>query len=151
NDRSGAGTIFHHHGLVEPLRRLVRQGPTDNVVAAARPDRHDDLDWPRLATEIAPTGLPSRSMGTASPLRQFPASANSCEYSGSARRSGTWAMRPSNTARPASTKRSGRFGYVWKSFFRTSGVKLWVAASVKRSPSYRKTKLNIASHRRAAL
>src|SRR5262245_57892853 len=90
-------------------------------------------------------------MGTASPARQFPASANSREYSPSARRSWTWAILPSNTARPASTERSGRLGYIWERRFRSSGVKLFVAVTCRRSPSYRKTPLNTASHRRAAL
>jgi hypothetical protein len=44
DDRSGAGAIFHDDGLAEPLRQLVCQRPPDDVIAAGRPDRHDDLD-----------------------------------------------------------------------------------------------------------
>jgi hypothetical protein len=35
---------------------------------------------------------------------------------------------PSHTARPAAVERSDRAGYVLKSLFRTSDVKLWVAS-----------------------
>ena len=44
DDGAGAGAVFHHHALPQPLAELVGQQPADDVVAAGRPDRHDDLD-----------------------------------------------------------------------------------------------------------
>src|SRR5262249_60676189 len=45
DDRPGSGGIFHDNSLAESLRKLVRERPTDDVLAAARRDRHNDLDW----------------------------------------------------------------------------------------------------------
>ncbi len=62
-----------------------------------------------LPTVRAPTGMPSRSRGTASTARHPPASANSREYSGSASTSCTCTIARSNMARPPMCERSGRF------------------------------------------
>src|SRR5262249_61515278 len=64
--RFRGGHDFPPYGLAEPLRQLVRQGPTDNIVAAAWPDRHDDLDRPRRIGLRPRYARYSRQRGSAS-------------------------------------------------------------------------------------
>ena len=57
----------------------------------------------------------------------------------------------SSTARPPANSRPGRRGKSRRTVAISSGVKLWVAATARSSPSNRYKMLWVASHRRAAL
>ncbi len=102
-------------------------------------------------TTIAPSGRPSRIIGTPSMRRQPPLRANRLSYSGSAKTSVICTTAPVRMTLHESFESSGRIGYVLFITSIPTGETFSLATKCSISPSNRNTLAKRASQRRTAL